>query len=185
MNLDVLNGSGRPFWVFVLTTLGVFAFSSFIWGFSYQLSKYHSLGEPVWDHERHAGCHRDRLRRDEDVFWHVRLRQFARLMAHGHVLWAWRSGIIFSLLTSGRKGFVASCLQDHKGEGIRISSIGQWELAQPYLKKHIYTSRPSAVEHNPCTYLITHLANNFFCKDGFNCSKMDYIRSFTLNDGDA
>ncbi|KAI9714021.1 MAG: hypothetical protein M1820_000751 [Bogoriella megaspora] len=168
MNLNELNETGHSLWVFVVTTFVIFGVLALIWGFSYQLNKYKSLPEAAY-YEARSG----RVASDESeieprdiVTWQVRLYQFLRLLRHGHVVWAWKSGIVFSLLTSGRKGFMKSCSEhgyrNQNGEGLLSTET------ETYMRHHLLIGQWDSV-HEPCAYIIVHLE----LRRGFKCSKLE------------
>ncbi|KAI0394054.1 hypothetical protein F5Y17DRAFT_279241 [Xylariaceae sp. FL0594] len=103
MNIAELNQSGQSIWVFILTTVLVVSATMVIWGSMYQFQKWTSLPrkKSTWG-ERHPRK--------------ARFLSFCRLIYHGHILWAWKSGIVFSLWTNGRVGFLRSCFQ-HRRQG--------------------------------------------------------------------
>lgn len=99
MNIQELNSTGQPVWVFAVAASSILLSALCIWATVYQWTKYihapacenylreESPEITVWD-------------RGKAAFW---------LLSHGHILWCWRSGILFSLFTKGRKGFAVTC----------------------------------------------------------------------------
>ena len=160
MNIAELNETGQPLWVFLATTVAIFALSSLTWGFFYQLHKYNSL--PNYIDKR-----TDRFSSLPPENWvssRVRLHQFLRLIWHGHLLWIWKSGIALSLLTRGRKGFLKSC-SEHDDKG--LVNLGDMSEATQYLEKHELPR--SCYVHSPCAYIIIHL----YLQCGFDSSKLE------------
>ncbi|KAI6093197.1 hypothetical protein F4821DRAFT_222426 [Hypoxylon rubiginosum] len=70
-----------------------------------------------------------------------------RLIRHGHIIWIWKSGIVFSLFTYGRKGFLMSCLG------------------------HLGADASAHDPHLPNNYVWAHLN----MKKGFECSKLEVV----------
>lgn len=134
MDIQELNSSGQSIWVFLATAGAILLSAFFIWGIFYQWLKY---------------MHAPRSSR-ERVFLSVRLKLFFWLVFHGHIIWVWRSGITFSLLTSGRIGFTPTCNRGSGGcyarETISASSLGQ-------NGRHKY---PTHSAHGPCAYIQAH-----------------------------
>ncbi|GAW14488.1 hypothetical protein ANO14919_038910 [Xylariales sp. No.14919] len=136
MNIRELNENGQPIWVFLVTTIIIVAVTMVSWGFMYQTQKYHSLPK-------------DDSRREKKTPW-TRLCRLLQLISHGHIIWAWKSGILFSLLTDGRVVFVRSCL-------------GHGYDSRPRMNRHHHP-------HQPCAYIKNHLGFNGV---GFKCSKLE------------
>lgn len=160
MNINELNQSGQPLWVFIVTTVVIFAMSSVIWIISYLHHLYSSLPESSYWEQQYSHLDRFNTSTEDNVDWRIRLYLFLRLLQHGHIAWAWKSGIAISLYTSGRKGFIRSCT-NHDDE---IS-----QKAQNYLDNHIRTYDPDDC-HAPCAYIVQHLD----LKYGFECSRLEY-----------
>ncbi|KAI0417883.1 hypothetical protein F5X98DRAFT_386722 [Xylaria grammica] len=136
MNIRELNENGQPIWVFLVTTIIIVAVTMVSWGFMYQTQKYHSLPK-------------DDSRREKKTPW-TRLGRLLQLISHGHIIWAWKSGILFSLLTDGRVVFVRSCL-------------GHGYDSRPGMDRHHHP-------HRPCAYIKNHLG---FDGGSFKCSKLE------------
>ncbi|OTB07312.1 hypothetical protein M426DRAFT_248900 [Hypoxylon sp. CI-4A] len=128
MNIEQLNASGQSLWVFVVTTIVIFALTMTVWGFMYQLHKYNSLPKVL-----RGGGGRYGSISFKDGLTHLWL-----LIRHGHLIWTWKSGIAFSLLTGGRKGFLRSCV-NHVERGAKESNHSHHDL------------------HDPCSYVKVHL----------------------------
>ncbi|KAI1357323.1 hypothetical protein F5Y08DRAFT_324541 [Xylaria arbuscula] len=121
MNIHELNENGQSLWVFLVTTVLIMAVTLIIWGTMYQWQKYNSLPRRSF-RERKSGL--------------TRFYCFLLLIFHGHSVWAWKSGILVSLLTDGRVAFLRSCT-DHS---------------------YITGAAPSSHDaHDPCTYVKGHL----------------------------
>lgn len=161
MNINELNETGQPLWVFIATTFSIFTVSTLTWGFSYQLHKYHTLPESKRYEQRPERPTVQESSPGGVVLWQVRLYQFLRLIWHGHAIWAWKSGIAFSLLTGGKKGFIMSCSDEDRHPNASAE-------AQDYMDHHIWHPSPHEV-HEPCAYIIFHLD----LKMGFECAKLE------------
>jgi hypothetical protein len=107
MNVQELNSTGQPIWVFLVTAMGILLGAFWIWATFYQWSKYMhppdgnlSYGPKGTPFKKISVWRRCGL-----VLW---------LVSHGHIIWCWRSGIVFSMFTNGRKGFRVTCgSEDH------------------------------------------------------------------------
>jgi hypothetical protein len=104
MNIQELNSTGQPIWVFLVTSLGILLAALTIWAILYQWTKF--LHAPEFEVFIYGPG--DEVIAGEANRW-TRAKSFLWLILHGHVVWCWRSGILFSLLTNGRKGFTMTC----------------------------------------------------------------------------
>ncbi|KAI2613431.1 hypothetical protein GGR54DRAFT_615821 [Hypoxylon sp. NC1633] len=124
MNINELNENGQPLWVFITTTASIVAATLMVWGFMYQLQKYNLL-----------------LLRKRDTInmypWKHGWGLILQLVFRGHIIWVWKSGILFSLLTNGRMPFLRSCLVCHEHDP--TNAFGGHDA------------------HNPSRYISTHL----------------------------
>lgn len=154
MNFQELNSSGQPIWVFVVTVIALLVVALWIWEIFYQWTKYihashlseaygfnrgSSLGET-------AGTYR--CKRTGLLFW---------LISQGHVVWCWRSGIVFSLLTSGRIGFTVTCkcsLREDECECDDVLNLHQAGLMNQKDTPPVPLNTHSA--HAPCAYILAH-----------------------------
>ncbi|KAI0182622.1 hypothetical protein EV127DRAFT_487922 [Xylaria flabelliformis] len=118
MNIYELNENGQPIWVFILTTILIVAATMILWGFMYQFQKYNSQPKDI---------------RKEGKNWWTRSATLCQLVFQGHITWAWKSGILVSLLTDGRVAFLRSCTRHY---GMAHSS------------------------HEPCYYVNKHIGMN-------------------------
>ncbi|KAI0973497.1 hypothetical protein F4678DRAFT_28556 [Xylaria arbuscula] len=135
MNINELNQNGQSLWVFIVTTVVIVAATLTVWGLMFQVQKYNSLP-----------------RRDdhgEGVPWYQRLILAFLLVGYGHVVWAWQSGIIVSLLTDGQVAFLRSCTSDSMHRGAFLNS--------------------SHDRHQPSRYIDDHLMN----RCGFQCFELE------------
>ncbi|KAI1278577.1 hypothetical protein F5Y07DRAFT_360410 [Xylaria sp. FL0933] len=137
MNIYELNDSGQSLWVFILTTASIVTATMTIWGIMYQFQKFNSLPKNLYN---------------EGEPWTTRFKCLLQLVSHGHILWAWKSGILISLLTDGRVAFLRSCTEHvvDLGGGVGLQQLfhnAQW----------------------PCDYIRGHLKE----KEGFKCSKLE------------
>lgn len=102
MNIQELNSTGQPIWIFLVTSVGILLMALTIWAIFYQWTKF--LHAPQYVNRGFTKSEVDsvpsRLTRVKSFLW---------LISHGHVVWCWRSGILFALLTSGSKGFTVTC----------------------------------------------------------------------------
>ncbi|OTA98350.1 hypothetical protein M426DRAFT_28523 [Hypoxylon sp. CI-4A] len=144
MNIDELNQSGQSIWVFILTTALIVAATMTIWGFMYQLQKYSSLPKNSFLYECKP--------------WQTRLLRFLQLILQGHVVWAWKSGIIVSLLVDGRVAFLRSC-KEHLMQQPTVMDLTEMNQQRP----------PIHHTHSPCGYIMDHLRR----KSAFDCSKLE------------
>ncbi|KAI1353267.1 hypothetical protein F5Y01DRAFT_64419 [Xylaria sp. FL0043] len=141
MNIHELNDSGQSVWVFILTTALIVAATITIWGIMYQFQKFHSLPK---DDDK------------EGKHWPTRIYRLLQLVFRGHIIWAWKSGILISLLTDGRVAFIRSCT----GHTL-LRPDGDIDLHQLF--------------HNdqwPCEYIRGHL-RRFEGTKGFKCSELE------------
>lgn len=176
INIEELNATGPRIWVFIVTTCVVFAASAIVWGFSYQLHKLNALprnraqGPRLGDYCSHEyrvdrECTSPQGSRC-DVRWKYRLRQFLRLIWQGHTIWAWKSGIAFSLLTSGRIGSIKSCSHHEKYTSWPGPEYGHGAPAS--LLRNVTRLRYDDV-HHPCCYIELHLWSH----TGSECQKLE------------
>ncbi|KAI1084916.1 hypothetical protein F5B20DRAFT_523670 [Whalleya microplaca] len=124
MNIHELNENGQSLWVFIVTTASIVAVAMMIWGFMYQFQKYNSLPR--------------NNSRSEFKSWQTRLGHLLQLAFRGHIIWAWKSGILFSLLTDGRVAFLRSCTECDalpSPMGTKWSHDAHWPCA--YIKAHL------------------------------------------------
>ena len=165
MNLDELNGSGPRLWVFGLTTTVILILSTLLWAVLSQLHKYYRLKEVL------VAEASPEMGGSLPVVWHFRLRLFLRLVLHGHLFWVWRSGVAFSLATSGRKAFLRSCTSCASFSGKDLD--GRERLSDPVAQKTVerYLRRLQTHEqHAPCAYIMRHLEEG----DGFECKNLEH-----------
>ncbi|KAJ3572651.1 hypothetical protein NPX13_g4979 [Xylaria arbuscula] len=127
MNIDELNENGQSLWVFVLTTVFIVAATMTIWGTMYQWQKYNSL--PKGGHEGKS--------------WLTRFRCLLHLVFHRHSIWAWKSGILVSLLMDGRVAFLRSC-RSCMFDGFYYGNA-------PHTANHDV--------HKPCGYIMDHVGS--------------------------
>jgi hypothetical protein len=182
MNLRPLNGTGMPLRVFIFTNIGIFASLVALWALSYQYYKHRPLpkGQPNFEHRTNC-CRRDDMADSTSskmkVHWRIRLWLFLPLIAHGHAFWAWRSGIIFSLITSGRTAFIASCHSAYKEHELSTET-------RNYLEKHMCSTHDdtySPLNCHPCVYIALHLDTSVNrdgstgCCEGFKCRQLSEI----------
>ncbi|KAI1734578.1 hypothetical protein F4680DRAFT_453856 [Xylaria scruposa] len=144
MNIDELNASGQSLWVFILTTVLIVAVTMILWGFMYQFQKYNSLPK---DGEK------------EGKPWSTRSAALCELIFRGHTIWAWKSGILVSLFTNGRVGFLRSCTE-HPG------GIDRYDDVERRWIFNIISHSP----HLPCYYVWHHIDDR---KYAFDCSKLE------------
>ncbi|KAI0845574.1 hypothetical protein F5Y00DRAFT_245880 [Daldinia vernicosa] len=137
MNINELNENGQSLWVFIATTVSIVAATMILWGFMYQLQKYNSLPRIS--------------SRYEGKPWQTRLGRLLQLVFRGHIIWAWKSGILVSLLTDGRVAFLRSCTDCNSNARLVVLP-----------KRHN--------EHRPCDYIKDHLGRR-----GFECSKLEDV----------
>ncbi|KAI0855050.1 hypothetical protein F4860DRAFT_497536 [Xylaria cubensis] len=131
MNIHELNENGQSLWVFILTTVLIVATTMILWGFMYQFQKYNSQPK--------AG-------RKEGKHWWTRSAALCQLIFRGHIIWAWKSGILVSLLTDGRVAFLRSCTGYQTEIGNNLHSPNE-----------------------PCCYVRDHIGKS----DAFDCSKFE------------
>jgi hypothetical protein len=103
MNIQELNSTGQPMWIFLVTSVGILLVALTIWAIFYQWTKFIHAPEYSANHrymtpEAVGGMTR----------W-TRAKSFLWLIYRGHFIWCWRSGILFALLTNGHKGFTVTC----------------------------------------------------------------------------
>lgn len=101
MNLQELNHSGQPVWVFVVTTATIFVAAILLWGISYLWAQF-------------ADAPRVPPSRYEEKPWRTRISILLWLVSHSYCIWAIRSGIWFSLLTDGARAFKYECTCDNR-----------------------------------------------------------------------
>lgn len=149
MNIQELNSTGQPIWVFVVTaavTLGI-AFS--IWAIMYQWTKY--VHAPVLPDIHILG--NEYVCDPKLSFW-KRLKPLCWLIFHAHFVWFWRSGILYSMLTCGTLGFTMTCQFDATGAECGCPHLvtgkelgtGDWD------ERWIRTHSP----HAPMAYIYAH-----------------------------
>ena len=188
MNINELTGQGQPLWVFVLTSIFILVSTLLGWGFMYQFQLYHSL--PRLDSPQEASAfwsrpdpYRPPLSRK------FRTHQLLRLIWHGHVIWAGKSGIAFSLLTSGRIGFVKSCSAHGKATAFVVEAIidrddsaneesghrcdSEFRAIYSHVAEYIHDPKMDNV-HCPCTYIMAHLS--ILGEPGFKCAKLELVK---------
>ena len=179
MNLYELNGTGKRIWVFILTTIGIFCFSTMIWVFSSVFLKFRALKRRV----RHPGLEygmdttpEGGREQREFVRRRVRFRQFWRLILAGHLVWAWESGIILSLMTAGQVPFLLSCKSITEHNCCKIGSDHS-KCIQPDkdVQRHIWRDYYVIDAHEPCLYIIAHLNPSSECEVGFKCSELQML----------
>lgn len=165
MNLDELNRSGPRLWVFAVTTIVIFLLSTLLWAIISQIHKYYRLNESPLIEASPSDS-------SVPVAWHFRLRLFFRLVFCGHLLWTWRSGIAFSLATSGRKAFLRSCTSCARFSGVnhldgkeKLSSLTAQQTVDHYLRQF-----QSHDAHAPCAYIMRHLEEEI----GFECKDLEH-----------
>ena len=153
MNIQELNAEGQPIWVFLVTTAAILSTALWVWGILYQWNRYiHApRASLVWDN------HNFGPRDDEaelDISQWKRFELLLWLLLHGHVVWCWRSGMIFSLLTSGKLAFIPTCQHDELKLTCRCpKDIHLHESGWLSYERHeTYTHSP----HAPCTYIYAH-----------------------------
>jgi CorA-like Mg2+ transporter protein len=134
MNIQELNSTGQPIWVFLVTSLGILLAALIIWAILYQWTKF--LHAPELGGFIPRPGYEASLR--------TQVKSFVWLIFHGHIVWCWRSGILFSLLTSGRKEFTMTC--DEKNDNCRSG-----------------THNP----HSPATYIQSHAGERSRTAFGF------------------
>ena len=151
MNIQELNATGQPIWVFVVTaaiTLGT-AFS--IWAIMYQWTKY--IHAPTL-RDSSLSSYKDK---DSDISSWRRFQALCWLIFHCHLVWCWRSAIIYSLLTSGRLGFTMTCLYDSMH--INCSCPREVDVQRIMGTDHEYGGSISTHSpHAPMTYIYAHQA---------------------------
>lgn len=167
MNINELNDNGQPIWVFIATSISIFVATILIWSLMHQIHKYNSLPKRELVEERPEPVEDAKKVAKTAVSRQVRLHLFLRLMYSGHVKWIWKSGILFSLITSGRIGFIRSCSEHGKNS---IPMLPLSTAARKYLEKHIDHPLGDNV-HCPCSYIIVHLDLGV----GFECSKLETV----------
>lgn len=160
MNLQELNDEGQPTWVFLATAGAILWVAFCIWGIFYQWMKY--IHAPRWG-DSHWRLQETKEARDSEqeanISLFVRLRFLFWLLFHGHIIWCWRSGITFSLLTNGWLGFTPTCgSADDKycliTETLEASSLEYLDIkAQRSLMSYSAHS-----PHAPCAYIYGHRA---------------------------
>lgn len=134
----------------------------------YQVHKYNSLQTDEYLFERRPGNELLPIMH-EDVYWRVRLHQFLRLIYHGHFIWIWKSGITFSLWTSGRKPFIRSPSEESEFKFLSDPRYLPTKVRE-YLARHIGGTHQINYEHHPCTYIVIHL----YTGKGFKSSRLEY-----------
>lgn len=164
MNLNELNGSGPRLWVFALTTTLIFILATLLWAILSQTHKYYRLKESAIIESAPPSS-------SVPVAWQFRLRLFFRLILGGHVFWVWRSGIAFSLATSGRKSFLRSCTSCARFSGTRpdgkeqLSDTAGQQSVERYMRRF-----QSHDAHAPCAYIMRHLEEGI----GFECKNLEH-----------
>lgn len=153
-----LNDQGQPIWIFILTSVLVLLLTVCVWAGFYQWTLFvnapYDVQAAATDTNmllakmekqddkylgRNFGYGPDRIRR------RAGLRIIVLLLRHGHFLFLWRSGIAYSLLTSGRRGFRPSCVRE---SDCRAANVRE---RLPY-----YTGF-CANPHAPFRYVMVHL----------------------------
>jgi hypothetical protein len=143
MNLQELNSTGQPIWGFLVTSASILSGALTIWGMFYQWSKFYQA--PVIPYLlRFSGKAEMRC---EGIWW-TRFKSFLWLVSHGHVLWCWRSGILFALLTKGKKGFTLTC------DGKECWS--RKEISIPGAENTHPLSFSTHNQHAPVDYILAH-----------------------------
>lgn len=147
MNLQELNASGQPFWVFAVTAWAIFSTALFIWGILYQWTKFNHAPyrdtTPTLTLWEGSDVRINIWRRIGLVLW---------LLFHGHIIWCWRSGIVFSLITKGRKGFITTCDENECLEGIELTELR--DCKRPGLRDNDVF--PTHSPHGPVAYVYAH-----------------------------
>jgi hypothetical protein len=149
MNIQELNSTGQPIWGFVVTAVATLAAAFWTWATFYQCMKYihaprSNAKNKSWDNEEKLG-----------ISLQARLKLLYWLIAHGHVVWCWRSGIIFSLLTCGRLGFTMTCQFDATETNCACPELTHprdWKGMNGGFQEWISTHSP----HAPCAYIQAH-----------------------------
>jgi CorA-like Mg2+ transporter protein len=142
MNIQELNSTGQPIWIFLATSVGILLVALTIWAIFYQWTKF--LHAP-----RSDGFYiRPELRQKISRLTGVKL--FLRVISHGHVVWCWRSGILFALLTSGRKGFTVTCNRK------KCFCPAEFEMSRDS-DYHYPVTFSTHDRHNPVAYIQAHL----------------------------
>jgi hypothetical protein len=139
MNIQELNKTGQNIGTFIITSASIFAVALTIWATLYQWSKFLHLprqseaekarfisggggggggGGTMFGNGSEAA---------QRIGWAFRLRVLAKLLLHGHVLWCWRSGVLFSLWSGGELGFRSACTEVQWGEKI-CRARRTWDL---------------------------------------------------------
>lgn len=165
MNLDELNGSGPRLWVFSLTTIVIFLLSTLLWAAISQVHKYYRLKERFMIESSPQSS-------SMPVAWHFRLSLLFRLVTHGHIFWVWRSGIAFSLATSGRKAFLRSCTSCARMSGVDPVN-GRERLSDPVAQQTVVRYLRAIRTHDahaPCAYIMRHLEEEI----GFECKNLEH-----------
>ena len=163
MNIQELNATGQPIWVFVVTaaiTLGT-AFS--IWAIMYQRTKY--IHAPTLRDSSHSS-YKDK---DSDISSWRRFQALCWLIFHGHLVWCWRSGIFYSLLTHGRLGFTMTCQFDKTGTDCDCpEQIKSKEISAADLWK-VLPIRSTHSPHAPMAYIYAH--KTYRSRSGFSFTR--------------
>lgn len=134
MNIHELNENGQSLWVFILRTVLIVGTTLVIWGAMYQFQKYNSLPKKS-------------VYYNEGKSWPTRLHRLLQLVFHGHIIWAWKSGVLVSLLTDGRVAFRRSCLKHEidlalrppPDESRKLCHNAHWSC--DYIKGHLEIRR--------------------------------------------
>jgi hypothetical protein len=150
MNIQELNSEGQPIWVFVMTASGILLAAFFGWVIFYQWNKYIHAPD-LTDFGRLA----DNFTFEAKVHRWERVRLGLWLNFHGHFVWFWRSGIIFSLFTKGKKGFVVTCDAAKKG-----CTCPPRVYLNDIMKPNEYDGTPGSSSshspHSPVAYIYAH-----------------------------
>lgn len=142
MNIHELNATGQPMWIFLVTAVGILLLALTIWATFYQWTKlvhtpeFSRYNDDYTINEVTAGG---------TSRW-TRVKSFLWLISHGHVVWCWRSGILFALLTNGRKGFTVTC----DGKGCPAEFQFQMRPPGPAVDINAHS------RHSPVTYIRAH-----------------------------
>lgn len=141
MNVQELNSTGQPIWVFLVTATAILMAAFWIWAIFYQVIKY---------------IHAPKTTRFiyPIVAKRVRLRYLLWLICNGKIIWCWRSGIVYSLLTNGRLGFTVTCGGEGKGQDCRCPPFVNSGAVENTNRSGVLLSTHSA--HAPCTYIYAH-----------------------------
>ena len=101
MNIQQLNRTGQPMWIFIVTTIVAVSLTFFVWMLVEQ-----RLGYVRWRNEMCALTHHAAPWRERGTEYNfvTRLAILVMLIRNGYYRWAWYSGTWIRILTNERIG---------------------------------------------------------------------------------